>query len=177
MQIENGAPQVLDNRFDSERAVYALLEQLHIPFLRVDHEAVFTMEACEAISQALGTPICKNLFLCNRQKTDFYLLLLLPEKRFQTKDVSKQLDCARLSFAGADALQECLHLTPGSATIFGLMHDTEHRVRLLVDRELLEQKFFCCHPCVNTSTLRLKTADVFGPLTQALQHPYTLITL
>ena len=135
------------------------------------------MEECEAVSQALHTPICKNLFLCNRQKTAFYLLLLPASKPFRTKEITAQLGCARLSFAGEEQLASLLHLTPGSATIFGLQYDTENRVQLVVDRDLLDEAYFGCHPCINTSTIRLKTSDVFDRLTHALHHDYTLVTL
>lgn len=177
MTIENGRPADCSGRPEKECAVYDLLEQLNIPFTRADHPAAFTMEECEAVSQTLHTPICKNLFLCNRQKTAFYLLLLPASKPFRTKEITAQLGCARLSFAGEEQLASLLHLTPGSATIFGLQYDTENRVQLVVDRDLLDEAYFGCHPCINTSTIRLKTSDVFDRLTHALHHDYTLVTL
>ena len=177
MTIETGRPADCSGRPEKEGAVYDLLERLNIPFTRADHPAEFTMEECEAVSQALHTPICKNLFLCNRQKTAFYLLLLPASKPFRTKEITAQLGCARLSFAGEEQLASLLHLTPGSATIFGLQYDTENRVQLVVDRDLLDEAYFGCHPCINTSTIRLKTSDVFDRLTHALHHDYTLVTL
>ena len=177
MTIETGRPADCSGRPEKECAVYDLLERLDIPFTRADHPAAFTMEECEAVSQALHTPICKNLFLCNRQKTAFYLLLLPASKPFRTKEITAQLGCARLSFAGEEQLASLLHLTPGSATIFGLQYDTENRVQLVVDRDLLDEAYFGCHPCINTSTIRLKTNDVFDRLTHALHHDYTLVTL
>ena len=176
MEIQNGRPADESGRLPKEIAVYNLLERLDIPFARADH-AAFTMEACESISAALQTPVCKNLFLCNRQKTNFYLLLMPADKPFRTKEITSQLGCARLSFASEDAMEQLLQLTPGSATIFGLMHDTENRVQLLVDRDLLEEATFGCHPCINTSTIRMQTGDVFDKLTTALHHPYTIVTL
>ena len=177
MTIETGRPADCSGRLEKECAVYDLLEQLDIPFTRADHPAAFTMEECEAVSQALHTPICKNLFLCNRQKTAFYLLLLPASKPFRTKEITAQLGCARLSFAGEEQLASLLHLTPGSATIFGLQYDTENRVQLVVDRDLLDEAYFGCHPCINTSTIRMRTSDVFDRLTHALHHDYTLVTL
>ena len=177
MTIETGRPADCSGRLEKECAVYDLLEQLNIPFTRADHPAAFTMEECEAVSQALHTPICKNLFLCNRQKTAFYLLLLPASKPFRTKEITAQLGRARLSFAGEEQLASLLHLTPGSATIFGLQYDTENRVQLVVDRDLLDEAYFGCHPCINTSTIRLSTSDVFDRLTHALHHDYTLVTL
>lgn len=177
MLIETGRPASSENRLEKELAVYDLLERLHIPFVRADHEAAFTMDACHAVSEALETPICKNLFLCNRQRTNFYLLLMPGDKPFHTKEITSQLGCSRLSFAKEEDLEQILHLTPGSATIFGLMYDTENRVQLVVDKDLLQEPCFGCHPCINTSTIRIKTEDVFSKLTAELHHSYTVVTL
>ena len=146
---------------------FALLNQLHIPYSRVEHEPAETMEACAAISDALGIRICKNLFLCNRQKTDFYLLTMPEDKPFHTKNLSAQIGSSRLSFAPPELMEELIHCTPGSATILGLANDTEHQVRLLMERNIFEAEFLSCHPCICTSTLKLKTSDV---LTRLLPH-------
>ena len=177
MEIQNGRPADESGRLPKEIAVYNLLERLDIPFARADHAAAFTMEACESISAALQTPVCKNLFLCNRQKTNFYLLLMPADKPFRTKEITSQLGCSRLSFAKEEDLEQILHLTPGSATIFGLMYDTENRVQLVVDKDLLQESCFGCHPCINTSTIRIKTEDVFSKLTAELHHSYAVVTL
>ena len=177
MTIETGRPADCSGRLEKECAVYDLLEQLNIPFTRADHPAAFTMEECEAVSQALHTPICKNLFLCNRQKTAFYLLLLPASKPFRTKEITAQLGCARLSFAGEEQLASLLHLTPGSATIFGLQYDTENRVQLVVDRDLLNEAFFGCHPCINTSSLKFTTEDLMQKIIPALEHEPVTVTL
>ena len=156
---------------------FALLNQLHIPYSRVEHEPAETMEACAAISDALGIRICKNLFLCNRQKTDFYLLTMPEDKPFHTKDLSAQIHSARLSFAPEELLWELLHCTPGSATVLGLANDTERRVQLLIDREVYNAPYFSCHPCICTSTLRLKTADVLDKLLPAAGHEPMVVEL
>ncbi|MFR0949202.1 MAG: prolyl-tRNA synthetase associated domain-containing protein [Ruminococcus callidus] len=145
-------------------------------FARADHGSLYHGSLRKYFC-GTATPVCKNLFLCNRQKTNFYLLLMPADKPFRTKEITSQLGCARLSFASEDAMEQLLQLTPGSATIFGLMHDTENRVQLLVDRDLLEEATFGCHPCINTSTIRMQTGDVFDKLTTALHHPYTIVTL
>ena len=160
-----------------ELACYDLLEKLQIPFRRVDHEAAQTMEDCVAIGQVLGGEVCKNLFLCNRQQTQFYLLLMEGEKKFHTKDLSSQLGVSRLSFAGPEHMQELLGVRPGSASVLGLQNDLEGKVRLLIDKPLLEKEWFGCHPCRNTSTLLLRTKDVLEQLIPALCHPYTVVDL
>ena len=150
-----------------ESAAFDLLEQLGIDYDRVSSEPADTMEKCAAVSEVLGMPICKNLFLCNRQKTQFYLLCMEPDKPFHTKDLSAQINSSRLSFAPEDSLWELLHCHPGSATVLGLANDTEHRVQLLLDREVYDAPYMSCHPCICTSTLKLKTSDV---LTRLLPH-------
>lgn len=160
-----------------EEAAFALLEELGIDYDRVSSEPADTMEKCSAVSQALGVPICKNLFLCNRQKTQFYLLCMGPDKPFHTKDLSRQIGSARLSFAPEENLWELLRCTPGSATILGLMHDKEHRVRLLMEREVYTAEYLSCHPCICTSSLKLKMADVLERLLPCTGHEITVVDL
>lgn len=164
-------------RILKEMAVYELLEKLDIPYLRVDHEAAATVDDCHDVDEALGIHICKNLFLCNRQKTDFYLLMMPGLKKFKTKELSAQLGVSRLSFAEAAYMEEFLDITPGSVSVMGLMNDKEHRVRLLIDRELLQDAFVGCHPCVNTSSLRLRMRDILEKFLPHVGHEYTVVEL
>ena len=150
-----------------ESAAFDLLDTLGIDYDRVSHDAAFNMELCADVSAVLGVSVCKNLFLCNRQKTSFYLLCMPPDKPFHTKDLSAQINSSRLSFAPEDSLWELLHCHPGSATVLGLANDTEHRVQLLLDRAVYDAPYMSCHPCICTSTLKLKTSDV---LTRLLPH-------
>ena len=150
-----------------ESAAFDLLDTLGIDYDRVSHDAAFNMELCADVSAVLGVSVCKNLFLCNRQKTSFYLLCMPPDKTFHTKDLSAQINSSRLSFAPEDSLWELLHCHPVSATVLGLANDTEHRVQLLLDREVYDAPYMSCHPCICTSTLKLKTSDV---LTRLLPH-------
>lgn len=150
-----------------ESAAFDLLDTLGMDYDRVSHDAAFNMELCADVSAVLGVSVCKNLFLCNRQKTSFYLLCMMPDKPFRTKDLSAQINSSRLSFAPEDSLWELLHCHPGSATVLGLANDTEHRVQLLLDREVYDAPYMSCHPCICTSTLKLKTSDV---LTRLLPH-------
>ena len=177
LKLENGRPADTTGRLEKEIRTYDFLDALQVPYQRIDHETLMTIEACKDVDKVLDAVICKNLFLCNRQETNFYLLLMPADKPFRTKEITSQLGCARLSFASEDAMEQLLQLTPGSATIFGLMHDTENRVQLLVDRDLLGEATFGCHPRINTSTIRMQTGDVFDKLTTALHHPYTIVTL
>ena len=160
-----------------EAAVYDLLETLGISYERVSGEPADTMEKCAEVSTVLGAPICKNLFLCNRQKTRFYLLTMAPDKPFFTKELGKQINSSRLSFAPEEFLQAFLQCSPGSATALGLMHDTGHQVQLVIDREVYEAEWFCCHPCICTSTLKLKTSDLLETFLPHTGHTPILVDL
>ncbi len=164
----SGRPQ--EARSEREDACYNLLDNLRIPFFRVDHEHADTIQACELVEELLGCKICKNLFLTNRQQTDFYLLIMPGEKPFKTKLLSKQIGTARLSFGTPEQMERFLNTAPGSASVLGLLHDQENAVQLVVDRELLQEEFFGCHPCLNTSSLRFRTDDLFQVLLPALHH-------
>ena len=166
-----------EGRIEKEMRSYALLDSLGLEYRRVDHEHADTIEACEQVEGLLGCKICKNLFLTNRQQTDFYLLIMPGEKPFKTKLLSKQIGSARLSFASAEHMEKYLDITPGSVSILGLMNDKGGAVRLLVDRDLLKEEYFGCHPCINTSSLRLKTADVLEKLLPAMGHEPTFVDL
>ena len=177
MELQNGRPADAAGRMDKEIRTYDFLDGLGVDYQRMDHEAAFTMEACKEVDEALGVEMCKNLFLCNRQKTAFYLLCMPPDKPFHTKDLSAQIGSSRLSFAPEESLWELLRCHPGSATILGLANDTEHRVQLLIDREVCDAPFFSCHPCICTSTLKLKTADVLEKLLPHTGHTPVIVDL
>lgn len=177
MQLLSGRPTDLSGRLDKECRVYDFLDRLNIEYLQVDHEAAMTMEACEAIDQALEATMCKNLLLCNRQCTAFYLLLLPGGKPFKTSVLSKQIGSSRLSFADGSFMEQYLDITPGSLSVLGLMNDREHHVTLLIDREVLKGQYIGVHPCVNTSSLRLRTADLMEKIIPAMDHSVTLVDL
>lgn len=177
MTIYEGAPTDLSARLPKEQRVYELLKELDIPFLRIDHPAAMTMEACAAIDEALGGTICKNLLLCNRQCTQFYLLLLPGDKAFKTSVLSKQIGSSRLSFAAAEYMEEFLEITPGSLSVLGLMNDKDNRVELLIDEDLLTGEYIGCHPCINTSSLRLRTEDLMQKIIPAMGHPPRIVSL
>ena len=160
-----------------EETAFAALEQLGIDYDRVSSDPADNMEKCAAVSAVLGMPICKNLFLCNRQKTKFDLLALGPDKPFHTQDLSHQIGSARLSFAPEEELWNLLYCTPGSATVLGLMNDHEHAVTLLMEREVYEAEWFSCHPCICTSSLKLRTADLLNKFLPATGHTVTVVDL
>lgn len=179
MKLQDGRPTNLTGRLPKEIRVYDFLDTLNISYQRVDHEAAMTMEACEEIDRVLGdnTSICKNLFLCNRQATDFYLLLIPGNKPFKTKELSAQIGSSRLSFAKPEFMEQYLDITPGSVSVMGLMNDIEHKVQLLIDEDILKKEYFGCHPCVNTSSLKFKTTDLMERIIPALKHTPEMVML
>ena len=175
--IETGAPADAALRQPRERRCYEFLDRLGIPYRRADHAPAATMELCREIEESLGCPICKNLLLTNRQQTDFYLLLMEGDKVFKTKYLSKALGCARLSFATDEQMLELVDITPGSLSVLGLMNDREGRVRLVIDKPVLEQPEIGFHPCLNTSTLAVSMGDFTGTILPALRHEVTVVEL
>lgn len=177
MELYKGRPEDINGREEREVRVYDLLDSLGIEYFRTDHEHADTMEECNKIDTVLDVVICKNLFLCNRQKTDFYLLMMPGDKPFKTKELSSQINSARLSFASPEAMLEYLDIKPGAVSIMGLMNDKDNHVKLLVDEDVLNDEYVGCHPCVNTSSLKLKTEDVFGKYLKAVNHTATTVVL
>lgn len=177
MILYDGRPEDTTGRLEKEIRVYDLLDQLGIQYKRTDHGQADTMEACNEIDAVLDVLICKNLFLCNTQKTKFYLLMMPGDKKFKTKDLSKQINSARLSFADAEYMEKYLDITPGSVSIMGLMNDREHQVQLLIEEEVLKGEYLGCHPCVNTSSIKLKTRDVLEKFLPAVEHEPVIVTL
>ena len=177
MELVNGRPADCSGRLPKEIRVYDLLDSLHIAYQRIDHEATMTMEACAAVDEVLEATICKNLLLCNRQCTAFYLLMLPGDKVFKTSALSKQIGSSRLSFASAEYMEEYLDITPGSLSVMGLMNDRDHHVELLMDEDVLKGEYIGCHPCINTASLRLKTADLMEKVIPAMGHAPRMVQL
>lgn len=177
MKLVCGRPLDISDRLEKEIAVYDFLDNLCIDYQRVDHNEATTMEECEKIDKTLEATICKNLFLCNRQETAFYLLMIPGGKKFKTKDISKQIGSARLSFANEEYMLKFLNTTPGSASIMGLMFDKENTVKLLMDEDVLKGDYIGFHPCINTSSIRVKTSDLVEKIIPALNHTLQIVTL
>lgn len=176
--LYEGRPSDCSNRLEKEVRVYDLLDKLGYTYKRLDHDPLPTLESCREAEQILGTDICKNLFLTNAQKTKFYLLLMPGDKKFKTKDLSKQINSARLSFAGPEYMEKFLDITPGSVSALGLMNDTENQVQLIIDKDVIEEHpYIGCHPCINTSTLRIKIPDFLNGFLPAVKHDFIVVDL
>ena len=177
LKLTEGRPKETAGRLDKEIRVYDFLNSLGVPYQRIDHEPLMTMAACEEVDKILCATICKNLFLCNRQETDFYLLMMPGEKKFKTKDLAAQIGTARLSFAKEEYMEEFLDITPGSVSVMGLMNDKEKHVRLLMDEDILKGEYIGCHPCINTTSLRIRTKDMMERVIPALEHMPRMVKL
>ena len=177
MELVNGRPADCSGRLDKEIRCYDLLDSLGIEYQRIDHKEANTMEICREIDVVLEATICKNLLLCNRQCTAFYLLMIPGDKVFKTKDLSAQIGSSRLSFAGPEYMEQFLDITPGSVSVLGLMNDKENRVQLLIDEDVLKGEYVGMHPCINTSSLQIKTKDLMEKILPAMSHEAKLVTL
>lgn len=177
MTRQSGRPADTTGRLEKEIRTYDFLDTNHVWYERIDHAAAMTIKDCQEIDAVLEATICKNLFLCNRQETQFYLLMLPGHKKFKTKDISKQLGVARLSFANDSYMEQYLDITPGSVSVLGLMNDTENHVQLLIDKDLVLDEYIGCHPCINTSSLRLKMKDLLDVLLPAMHHSPIYVTV
>lgn len=175
--LYNGRPTDLSGRLDKEIRVYDMLDSLGIEYCRIDHTPAGKMEACREIDERLGVVICKNLFLCNRQKTRFYLLMMPADKPYRTRIFSKLAGSSRLSFGTPEDMERLLDLTPGSVSILGLMNDKDCVVKLYIDQDVLDGEYIGCHPCINTSSLRMKTSEVVEKFLPAVHHEYTAVTM
>ena len=179
MELLQGSPKDMSGRSDREIRAYEFLDSLGIEYDRTDHpdQPATSMEVCAKVDAVLNVHICKNLFLCNRQQTNFYLLIMPGDKPFKTKELSKQLGISRLSFAGEKFMEEFLDIHPGSVSVLGLMNDKDRRVRLVIDEDVLKEEYFGCHPCENTSSIRFKTLDLTEKILPALDIEPAIVKL
>ena len=177
MELFDGRPENTEGRLPREVRTYDFLDSLGIKYKRTDHERADNMEACNVIDAVLEVVICKNLFLCNRQKTKFYLLMMPGDKKFKTKELTSQIDSSRLSFAEPADMLKYLDIEPGAVSIMGLMNDKDHEVQLLIDEDVLKDEYIGCHPCVCTSSLKLRTEDVINVFLPAVGHEYRVVHL
>ncbi len=177
MVLFDGRPVNTAGRLEREIRTYDWLDSLGIRYQRTDHDRADHMEACNRIDAVLGVVICKNLFLCNRQKTAFYLLMMPGDKKFKTKELSSQIHSARLSFAESEDMLRYLDIEPGAVSIMGLMNDHDKVVTLLIDEDVLKGEYIGCHPCVCTSSLKLRTKDVIDLFLPSTGHTYQTVVL
>ena len=179
MELFHGSPADMTGRSSREIRSYQFLDRLGIEFDRTDHpdQPATSMEVCEKVDAVLGVRICKNLFLCNRQRTNFYLLIMPGDKIFKTKELSKQMGISRLSFGEPEYMEQFLDLHPGSVSVLGLINDRDRQVKLVIDEDVLREEFFGCHPCENTSSIRFATKDLTEKILPELKIEPVMVRL
>ncbi len=160
-----------------EMESYLFLEENGVDYIRAEHDEAATIELCLGVEEVIGAKICKNLLLCNRQQTKFYMLLIPGDMNFKTKYLSKQINSSRLSFASGEQMEKMLNVSPGSLTVLSLMYDKEKEIELLIEKNVFKDEYFGCHPCVNTATVRFSTADLKEKVLPALGREYTVVDL
>ena len=175
--VYTGRPENADGRLPKEIRTYDLLDKIGIEFKRVDHAPADTIDKCIEIESLIGVDACKNLFLCNRQMTQFYMLMMPGRKPFKTKDITGQIGSARLSFAPEEKMLEYLDITPGSVSIMGLANDKNNKVQLIFDKDIYDSEYIRCHPCINTSTLKIKTEDILSKYLPYIRHKPLVVKL
>ena len=162
---------------EKEMQSYLFLENNGVEYIRAEHDEAATIELCEGVEKIINAKICKNLLLCNRQQTKFYMLLIPGDMPFKTKYLSAQINSSRLSFASGEQMEKLLNVSPGSLTVLSLMFDKEKTVELLIEKNVFNDEYFACHPCVNTATVRFLTSDLKEKVLPALNREYTLVDL
>lgn len=177
MTLHKGRPADEAGRPERELRTYDFLDALGVPYEQMDRQPQAGEEVQAAARQALDAMICKNILLCNRKETMFYLLLFPWGKRFVTGDVTSQLGVPHLSFAPDKYLEELLGTPSGSVSVLSLRNDWERKVRLVADKAVWDHHHFACHPCANTSSVRFSMSDFVNVVLPALGHPPMIIDL
>jgi len=172
-EIVNEKPKEFEN--ETQRMIYEALEELKIPFDRVENDFMISMEDCEAVNKKMNTRMAKNLFLCNRQKTEFYLFITKDNKHFNTKIFSKAMGISRVSFAPEETLTEYLGTKIGATTIFSLVYDKDCKVHLVIDKDVLEEKFHACNDGTNNAHIKITTKDLMEKYLKYTKHEPVII--
>jgi Ala-tRNA(Pro) deacylase len=159
-----------------EAAVTARLAELGIPFTRKEHPPVATVEEAALHWADLDATHCKNLFLRNQKGSRHYLVIIEHSKRADLRKVADQIGDGKLSFGSPERLMTHLGLTPGSVSPFGLINDTAHAVRVVIDRDLKAAERLSFHPNINTVTLTIASAD-FQRFLEACGNPLQYATV
>lgn len=156
--IKNTAPESYQTRL--QQMVYQTLVKLHIPFERVHTDEAITMEDCTQIDATLKMKMVKTLFLCNRQKTNYYLFITCGTKPFRSKDFSNALGVPRVSFAPVDKMEELLQTKVGAATVFSALLDKNQQVQIVFDKDVLAEEWYGCSDGTTTGYMKVRTAQI-----------------
>lgn len=169
------APENIKN--PTEKKVFALLDKLKIAYECVENDVVESMEECKEVDEALGTEIRKSIFLCNKKKTSFFLVVMPAEKSLDTATLSNKIGVPHLSFASAEHMEQHLGALPGSASVMGLINDEDDYVQLIIDKEVADCEWFGCNPGINTAHLKMKTSDLINKFLPKINHRAKIMAL
>ena len=162
---------------NTEQAVYDALKNMGIAYDVVQHAPASSMEECAWVMEPLNATCVKNIFLCPRNQSRFYLLITRPEAKLKTSDISKQAGASRLAFAPEEKLWHYLREKPGAISPMGLIFDEGREVTVLVDEALRKAPRVAFHPCVNTASLALSSDDFFDVYLKTLGYEPIYVTI
>ena len=168
--VKQGRPEDFDKRPEKEQRVYEFLDELGIDYLYLDHQEEFSMGDAADADEAIGVVGAKNVFLRDKKRRNYFLILVNGTKRIDLKPISELTGIKKLTFCHEDDLDEVLGLTPGAVTPLGLLNDPEGRVQLIIDESLQDEELFAMHPCVNTVTIRMSNQDFMNTVIPAMGH-------
>lgn len=154
--------------------IFGILNDANIDFFTMEHPAIMTVNEGVKIANSLDVPASKCLLLCDRHK-HYYLLMALGEKRLDMKALAVELRCTRLSFASEEDMIKLIGAFPGAVSVMGLANDIDNNVTFILDNEIMECEYVCCHPCVNTCSIKLKTLDLLNKFLPFIHHGYTIL--
>lgn len=177
LTVYHGRPDDLTNRIDAEIATYDFLDNLNIEYDRVDHEPAMSDDVYAMMDVSLVSTACKNLFLVNRAGTEFHLLMMPRKKDFRTKYLKQALGLSHLSFAKEEQMIQYLGVKPGSVSIMCLLKDPDCNIDLIIDEDVIAGETVRFHPCINTSSIRVRTDDFLNSIIPGLKHEPKYITI
>lgn len=157
-EVIKGAPEAY--KTETQRLIYDQLMRSGIEYSRVDNDPAISVDDCEEISERLGAPTVKTLFVANRQLTKFYLVVMPGHKPFITRDFTAALGVSRVSFVKPEILMEMLGLEVGSATPLAIVADKGQSIRLVIDHEVTDRERMLIPDGTTTCYMNIRSEDL-----------------
>lgn len=174
-EIHTTAPE--EYKTPLQKETYTYLNKLGIPYERVDTDEAITMEDCILINEKLDMKMVKTLFLCNRQKTVFFLFITTGDKPFKSKEFGNAVKCSRVSFAPEELMDEMLGTKIGAATIFSTITDFDRDLQVIIDKEVADEEYYGCSDGTTTCYMKIKTADIIQKFLPNVKHKPKIIEI
>lgn len=144
---------------EREKIVYEMFDKLGIVYKKYEHKAVYTIEEAKELNIDMPGRHCKNIFICDRKKRSFFLIILPEDKKLDFRIIENKLSYKGLRFAPEEMLHKYLGVEAGSVTPFGLINDIGKKVEVIVDKDIITADYVSFHPNVNTSTVTIAVED------------------